>query len=98
MPKSTPEEVEAREKAMQIGLITAVSVPASLANRANSMWDTLKDLAHLGNVGCKSDLQVRKELGLKYPTEESLSLKEHILFTLAGGRALFGHSRIWSRV
>ena len=43
---------------MQTGLQTAVGVPLSLATRANQLWDLLLELAHHGNINCKSDLQV----------------------------------------
>lgn len=58
LPKSSPEEREAREAAMQLGLKAAVGVPMQLACRANSLWDSLWELAQCGNINCKSDLQV----------------------------------------
>ena len=47
-----------REDAMQRALQNAVSVPMSVAKATNGLWDTLKELAKIGNLNCKSDLQV----------------------------------------
>ena len=32
----------------------------SLAQKTNSLWEPLLDLAECGNMNCKSDLQVNK--------------------------------------
>uniref|UniRef100_UPI00398EC023 formimidoyltransferase-cyclodeaminase n=1 Tax=Pristiophorus japonicus TaxID=55135 RepID=UPI00398EC023 len=58
MPKSTSAERERREAAMQDGLKKAVSVPLSLAEKVNSLWPVLREMAMYGNLTCKSDLQV----------------------------------------
>jgi len=58
LPKSTHEEKLVRDEAMQVGLRTAVSVPLSLARRANLVWNPMLELAKCGNINCKSDLQV----------------------------------------
>ncbi|GCB76285.1 hypothetical protein scyTo_0020992, partial [Scyliorhinus torazame] len=58
MPKSTSAERERREAAMQDGLKKAVSVPLSLAEKVNSLWPVLSEMATCGNLACKSDLQV----------------------------------------
>jgi len=58
LPKSTPEEIAARETAMRAGLITAISVPKGLAEKSNALWSVLSELARVANIGCKSDLQV----------------------------------------
>ncbi|XP_078085378.1 formimidoyltransferase-cyclodeaminase [Mustelus asterias] len=58
MPKSTSAERERREAAMQGGLKKAVSVPLSLAEKVNSLWPVLREMATCGNLACKSDLQV----------------------------------------
>ena len=47
-----------REAAMESGLLTAVQVPLCVARVANSLWPTLKELSAVGNINCKSDLQV----------------------------------------
>ncbi|XP_069577308.1 formimidoyltransferase-cyclodeaminase [Brachyistius frenatus] len=58
LPKSTVEEVQRREAAMQTGLQQAVSVPLVLAERISVLWPSLKELVVYGNIGCKSDAQV----------------------------------------
>ncbi|XP_041056208.1 formimidoyltransferase-cyclodeaminase [Carcharodon carcharias] len=58
MPKSTAAERGRREAAMQDGLKKAVSVPLSLAEKVNSLWPVLREMATCGNLACKSDLQV----------------------------------------
>jgi len=58
LPKTTNEEIEQREVAMQEGLKTAIGVPMSLVLKANSIWSHLLELAECGNINCKSDLQV----------------------------------------
>jgi len=58
LPKSSEAMIEARNKAMQEGLKTAIRVPMSLAHKTNSIWEPLLDLAECGNMNCKSDLQV----------------------------------------
>ena len=45
---------------MQEGLHTAIRVPLTVSRLANSMWPYLKDLAQIGNINCRSDLQVTK--------------------------------------
>ena len=59
MPKGTEEEKEARETAMQEGLKTAVKVPIKLAETVSVLFAPFLQLAQLGNINCKSDLQVR---------------------------------------
>ncbi len=44
---------------MQEGLMAAVGVPLSLAERINTLWPVLKEMVKYGNVACKSDIQVR---------------------------------------
>merc|ERR1712107_122374 len=58
LPKSSQEEQEVREAAMQAGLKTAVGVPLQLAQKINTLWPSLLELAKCGNINCKSDLQV----------------------------------------
>ena len=43
---------------MQRSLRNAVAVPMSVMLKTNELWDTLKELAKVGNINCKSDLQV----------------------------------------
>ncbi|KAL3832660.1 hypothetical protein ACJMK2_024283, partial [Sinanodonta woodiana] len=58
LPNATEEEKAVREKAMQEGLCTAIQIPQTVSKIANSMWPYLIDLAAVGNINCKSDLQV----------------------------------------
>ncbi|XP_033761835.1 formimidoyltransferase-cyclodeaminase-like isoform X2 [Pecten maximus] len=58
LPQDTEEDKALREEAMQDGLMTAVHVPLTVSRITNSMWPTLKELATVANINCKSDLQV----------------------------------------
>eukprot|EP00095_Tigriopus_kingsejongensis_P009315 maker-scaffold320_size207635-snap-gene-1.14 protein:Tk09315 transcript:maker-scaffold320_size207635-snap-gene-1.14-mRNA-1 annotation:"PREDICTED: formimidoyltransferase-cyclodeaminase-like" len=58
MPKSTEDEIAARDKAIDQGLKKAVSVPYTLSCTINKIWPQMIELAELGNINCKSDLQV----------------------------------------
>jgi len=43
---------------MQNGLCTAITVPLTVARISNSLWGPLTELAGIGNINCKSDMQV----------------------------------------
>ncbi|CAC5378758.1 FTCD [Mytilus coruscus] len=58
LPQDTEEDKTLRAVAMQEGLHTAIRVPLTVSRLANSMWPYLKELAEIGNINCKSDLQV----------------------------------------
>ncbi|XP_015773211.1 PREDICTED: formimidoyltransferase-cyclodeaminase-like [Acropora digitifera] len=58
LPKTTPEEEEIREKALQEGLRDAVQVPLQVIRTATKVWKPMLELAEVGNVNSKSDLQV----------------------------------------
>ncbi|XP_042904602.1 formimidoyltransferase-cyclodeaminase [Parasteatoda tepidariorum] len=58
LPKETPEDIVMRETALEAGLKKAISVPMYLAKTVCKLWDALKELAIIGNIGTKSDLQV----------------------------------------
>lgn len=45
--------------ALQDGLKMSIQVPLTVSRLANSVWPQLKELARIGNVNCKSDMQVR---------------------------------------
>lgn len=49
---------EGREVAMDAGLRKAIAVPLKLAQHVDAVWDVLAELAAVGNINCKSDLQV----------------------------------------
>lgn len=57
LPQNTEVEKAARATAMEAGLKVAIDIPFGLAKKANSIWDNLVELAKLGNVNCKSDIQ-----------------------------------------
>jgi hypothetical protein len=61
MPKGTEEEKKVREEAMQDGLKVAIDVPLETMKIADTCWDWMVELATVGNINCKSDLQVRRE-------------------------------------
>ncbi|XP_050418214.1 formimidoyltransferase-cyclodeaminase [Patella vulgata] len=58
LPHSNEEETNERQKALQQGLSTAVKVPLCVARIVTSLWAPLKELSEIGNINCKSDLQV----------------------------------------
>lgn len=66
LPKATDEERAARETAMQAGLKKAIAVPQGLAAAANAVWPQVVELAKLGNINCKSDIQVTDNLSIMF--------------------------------
>ena len=60
MPQGTDAEKAARTEAMQNGLKVAIEVPFKLVKTINEVWPALLEIAQLGNINCKSDLQVQK--------------------------------------
>ncbi|XP_046369609.2 formimidoyltransferase-cyclodeaminase-like [Haliotis rufescens] len=58
LPRKTEEDSQLREIAMQRGLLTAVQVPMCVARIVNSLWPHLTEIAKIGNINCRSDLQV----------------------------------------
>lgn len=58
MPKDTDAEQKARTAKMQAGLKTAINVPLSTMQLADSAWDALITVARHGNPASKSDVQV----------------------------------------
>ncbi|KAH3706117.1 hypothetical protein DPMN_065497 [Dreissena polymorpha] len=58
LPAESEEEKNVRTAALQEGLCTAVQVPLTVARISNSLWGPLRGLAAVGNINCKSDLQV----------------------------------------
>ena len=47
-----------RDGAMEAGLRRAIQVPLRLAQHVDAVWETLVAMAAVGNINCKSDLQV----------------------------------------
>ena len=62
LPRATEEEAAARKAALQAGLRSAVAVPLGLQRRIHRLWEPLDQLAPLGNIATKSDLQVRTHM------------------------------------
>ncbi|XP_040575224.1 formimidoyltransferase-cyclodeaminase [Lepeophtheirus salmonis] len=62
LPSDTPEQIEAKEEAMDQGLKTSTGVPFNLAKLANNSWESAIQLAEIGNMNCKSDLEVGSKL------------------------------------
>jgi len=58
LPKTTAEESSHREHEMQKAIVTAINVPMSLAKKLNTLWKLFDEVAEIGNINCKSDLQV----------------------------------------
>ena len=50
---------------MQEGLKKAVGVPLKLAQTASALFTPLLELSEIGNINCKSDLQVSINLEIK---------------------------------
>merc|ERR1719420_429971 len=61
MPKGDGAESEqgkARQAAMQEGLKKAIEVPLMTMRAADKTWETMVEMAKVGNINSKSDLQV----------------------------------------
>ena len=58
MPKNTEEQKKARHDAMQEGLKKAIDVPLTTMQRGDSAWDTLIEVAKIGNINSSSDVAI----------------------------------------
>lgn len=58
MPKDTPAQADARRAAMQAGLKNATRVPFSVMELIDGAWDSMIELAKVGQYSSKSDLEV----------------------------------------
>lgn len=58
LPKNTKEEQEIRNKAIQEGLKKAIEVPLKTMQLADKCWDSLIEVAKIGNIASKSDIEV----------------------------------------
>ncbi|MCF8107369.1 MAG: glutamate formimidoyltransferase [Desulfohalobiaceae bacterium] len=58
LPKETAAERQQRDEALQAGLKTAVSVPLETMRLGDQAWEALREVARLGNIASKSDIQV----------------------------------------
>jgi len=58
LPQKSEVEKAARLAAMESALQEAVMVPLRLARNVDKLWEVMVEVAHIGNINCKSDLQV----------------------------------------
>jgi glutamate formiminotransferase/formiminotetrahydrofolate cyclodeaminase len=58
MPKKTDEEKNLRKEKMQEGLKKAINVPLSVMRISDSCWEWMIEVAKVGNISSKSDLEV----------------------------------------
>ncbi len=58
LPKTTPEEQQARRCAMQEALQAAVRVPLEVMRTADGCWEAMAEMAEHGNLASRSDLEV----------------------------------------
>ena len=60
LPKVTTEQQEARENAMREANKNSIQVPMSVLQKVSRVWDAMEKIAKIGNINCKSDIQVSK--------------------------------------
>ncbi|MGD9124086.1 MAG: glutamate formimidoyltransferase [Desulfarculaceae bacterium] len=58
MPQGSKTEIQAREKAMQEGLKTAINAPLNTMRLADEAWDAMCKAARYVSIAFKSDVQV----------------------------------------
>ena len=58
MPKKTDDEKNLRKEKMQEGLKKAINVPLSVMRISDSCWEWMVEVARVGNISSKSDLEV----------------------------------------
>lgn len=58
MPKNTESEMALREEKMQEGLKKAIDVPLTVMRLADECWKWMFDMAKVGNISSRSDLEV----------------------------------------
>ncbi len=58
LPKDTDEQKKARTEAMQAGLKKAIDVPLTTMRLGDAAWDAMIEVAKLGNIASKSDVEV----------------------------------------
>ncbi|HSJ13719.1 MAG TPA: glutamate formimidoyltransferase [Longimicrobiales bacterium] len=58
LPKSTPEEADARKRALQEGLKQATLVPLRTMELADRAWEPLLRIARVGQYSSRSDVEV----------------------------------------
>lgn len=62
MPKGSPEEISARDAAMENAMKEAIEVPLSVMREASKAWESMLELAKVGNMSSRSDLEVGAKL------------------------------------
>lgn len=58
LPQKTEAEKAKREAAVKAATEATIRVPLSLMSTINGTWDALAEMAGVGNINCRSDLQV----------------------------------------
>ena len=58
LPQGTEEEKGVRERAVKVATEKTIHVPLSLLKTIDATWEPLVELAGVGNMNCRSDLQV----------------------------------------
>ncbi len=91
MPKKTDEEKNLRKEKMQEGLKKAINVPLSVMRISDSCWEWMIEVAKIGNLSSKSDLEVgakslqtgiwgaSKNVEINLPQIEDIKYKEEVL-------------------
>lgn len=91
MPKKTEQEQSIRKEKMQEGLKKAINVPLSVMQKADSCWEWMIEVAKVGNISSKSDLEVgakslqtgiwgaSKNVEINLPQIEDMNYKESVL-------------------
>ena len=59
LPQGTEEEKGVRERAVRAATEKTIQVPLSLMKAIDQTWEPLVEMATVGNMNCRSDLQVR---------------------------------------
>jgi glutamate formiminotransferase/formiminotetrahydrofolate cyclodeaminase len=80
MPKSTPDEVDARRTAMQEGLKKATRVPFRTMELAGEAWEPLLEIARYGQYSSRSDVEV----GAKALEAASYGAYRNVVINLGG--------------
>ena len=58
LPKSTDIEIKARDEATILANRRSINVPLSTLREVANVWGYLHKAARIGNMNCKSDIQV----------------------------------------
>lgn len=58
LPQGTEEEKGVRERAVKVATEKTIQVPLSLLKAIDQTWEPLVEMATVGNMNCRSDLQV----------------------------------------